>query len=151
MFTQLLTHFDAHADAILGGDHSALAAPFFDGFSLHRSPNGSIVIALQPSLDTRNALASTYQHIDLFLLEPNARLGRHFHHHASAHIHILRGAAMAEVDGVSAYVAPGDTAYFPATKIHDVHAKHDWVLFASFQDHPILRNDGSVDYVAVED
>jgi quercetin dioxygenase-like cupin family protein len=150
MIRHVLDALAARCDAALAGDYAALRAPPFAGFTLHVSPNGSTVIAIEPAPETRDALAPSHRVIDLFLLEPRAQLGRHFHRHASAHIHILRGRATVEVDGAATDAAPGDEAFFPAGKIHNVIARDEAVAFASFQDHPIIQPGGALDYFAVE-
>jgi quercetin dioxygenase-like cupin family protein len=149
MIKALLDSIAAHTDAIMSGDFTALEAPPFAGFSTHTSPNGSTVITVEVPAQTRQKLAPSHRRIDLFLLDANCQLGRHFHRLASAHIHIIRGRAVAEIDGKETSVAPGDETYFPAQSVHNVCSGDEAVLFASFQDHPILQNDGSVDYFAV--
>ncbi len=149
MIERILDILSAHRAELLSGAYDVLCARPFMDFGLHASPNGSTVIAVEMSAETRAALPPTHQHLDLFLLEPRAELGAHFHHHASARIHILSGSGVAEVDGAALAVAPGDALDFPVTKIHNVRSGDEAILFASFQDHPILRPDGSVDYFAI--
>lgn len=148
MIRQVIESLTARCDAVLAGDYEALRAPPFVGFTLHVSPNGSKVIALEPVAATRDALPASHRVIDLFLLGAAAQLGRHYHRHASAHIEMLRGDAIVEVDGAATHVAPGGTAFFPAGKVHNVIAKDELVVFVSFQDHPIIQADGSLDYFA---
>jgi mannose-6-phosphate isomerase-like protein (cupin superfamily) len=148
MIERVLDGLAAHADAILRGDYTTLRQPPFAGFALHVSPNGSTVIALEPLATTRDALPPSHRCIDLFVLEPHAQLGRHWHRHASAHIHMLRGHGVVEVDGDAIAAAPGDQALFPAGTVHNVIAGAETVLFASFQDVPIIQPDGALDYFA---
>jgi mannose-6-phosphate isomerase-like protein (cupin superfamily) len=149
MIQALLKDIAPHVDAIMSGDFSALEAPPFAGFATHTSPNGSTVIAVDLPEATRASLPPTHQCVDLFLLDAHCQLGRHYHRRASAHIHIIRGDAIAHIDGVDTRVSPGDETLFPAGSVHDVRSFSSPVLFASFQDNPILQPDGSVDYVAV--
>lgn len=149
MIERILERVAAHADDILAGRYEALRAPPFAGFALHVSPNGSTVIALQFEAAALAALPASHRSVDLFLLAPHAQLGRHFHRRATAHVHMVRGAATAEVDGEETHLAPGGEACFPARAVHDVRSGSEAVLFASFQDHPILQPDGSQDYVSV--
>lgn len=146
----LLQTLSAHSAAIVAGDYSVLRANVFAGFTEHVSPNGSTVLAIELTPAARESLPPSHIWLDLFLLEPNSQLGAHYHRHASAHIHMLAGTAIAEVAGEAIAVNPGDAAYFPAGSIHNVTSNEAFVLFASFQDHPILQPDGSVDYFAVE-
>lgn len=146
----LLQTLTTHTAAILAGDHTALRHAPFAGFTEHVSPNGSTVLAIQLTPATLEALPPSHKHLDLFLLDPQSQLGAHYHRHASAHIHMLAGSATAEVAGEARVVSPGDTAHFPANAVHNEKSNEAPVLFASFQDHPILQPHGSVDYFAVE-
>jgi quercetin dioxygenase-like cupin family protein len=148
MLQAILDRIDANAEAIMSGDFASLNAAPFAGFSTHKSPDGSTVITVELPEAARAALPASHRRVDLFLLDANCRLGRHYHRHASAHIHIMRGRAVAEVDGAETSVSPGDKTFFPANSVHDVRAGDTAVLFASFQDHPITQSDGSVDYFA---
>lgn len=150
MIQTILDIVRCEGHAIIGGDYARLNEAPFAGYTLATSPNGSTVIALKLAPEALSELPASHAHVDLFLLNANARLGAHYHRHASAHIHIVAGRAVAEVDGVAIEAAPGDQAFFPAGSVHDVHAGHEAVLFASFQDNPILQPDGSVDYYAVD-
>jgi quercetin dioxygenase-like cupin family protein len=151
MLQAILDHVDANAEAILSGDFAILNAAPFAGFSTHQSPDGSTVVSVELPAATSAALPASHRRVDLFLLDAHRRLGRHYHRRANAHIHIIRGCAIVEVDGAETSVSPGDKTLFPAHSVHDVRAGDAAVLFASFQDHPILQSDGSVDYFAAPD
>lgn len=143
---QLLELVDRQRDALIGGDLSGLAQPAITGHQVHASPNGSTVIAIDLADAVRDALPPDHRHLDLFLLEPDSRLGTHYHRHASALIHIISGTGQAEIDGRRIAFAPGDKLRFPAGSRHDVLSGSAPVLFASFQDNPIIQSDGSLDY-----
>lgn len=142
---------DAQIPALMRGDCTGLSAPPFAGCSRHRSPNGSTVIAVALQADALAALPESHRWLDLFLLEPHARLGRHYHRHAAAHIRILAGHGALEVDEKTKDFAPGDTAFFPAGARHDVSSREEPVLFQSFQNNPIIQPDGSLDYFTDEE
>jgi quercetin dioxygenase-like cupin family protein len=142
----VLDRLAALCDDVIAGKYDALRAPPFDAYKAHVSPNGSTVLAIAVSAKIRAALPTSHQWLDLFILEPHAQLGRHFHQHASAYIHFLSGRGVADIDGVLSEVAPGDEAFFPAGSIHNVRAGDNFVVFASFQDNPIIQADGSMDY-----
>jgi mannose-6-phosphate isomerase-like protein (cupin superfamily) len=135
-----------HLPALLRAEPSALPAPPFMGCELHRSPTGSTVMAMRLDAGTLAAMPPGHRWLDFFLLDAHARLGTHFHRRASAHIHVLSGEGALEVDGQEAPIAAGATGWFPAGSRHDVRAYGGPVLFASFQDHPIIQPDGSLDY-----
>ena len=132
--------------ALLAGGRSGLAVPPFAGHTGLESPNGSTVIALELAPATCAALPPSHRHLDLFLLAPNSRLGSHYHVHASARIHIIAGCGEAVVDGVRTAFVPGDRLRFPCGSRHDVASGDEPVLFASFQDNPIVQPDGTLDY-----
>lgn len=148
MIKDLLEIVTTHAEAILARDLAVLNAPPFAGYSTHTSPNGSTVITVELVDAARSALPPDQRRLDLFLLDANSQLGRHYHRHANAHIHIIRGRGVTYLDGVETTFAPGDATFFPAMSVHDVRSFADAVLFASFQDNPITQPDGSVDYFA---
>jgi mannose-6-phosphate isomerase-like protein (cupin superfamily) len=135
-------------DAIIAGKYARLNEDPFAGFALNTSPNGSTVIALKLTPEAREALPGDQRHVDLFVLGARKQLGRHYHHHASAQVYFLAGHGIAEIDGVETRIGPGAQLVFPALSVHDVRSGEETVLFASFQDNPILKPDGSVDYHA---
>lgn len=146
MASRLLRGIDHVRDALLANELSVLGPPDITDVVCHAAPNGSTVIALTLADTVRKALPPNHRHLDLFLLDPGCRLGTHYHVHATAHIHVLAGNGHAEVDGVHLPFSAGAHLLFPAGSRHDVIANDHRVLFASFQDNPIIQPDGSLDY-----
>ncbi len=134
------------AGPLLAGDHGCLLGPLVGGITVNVAPNGSTVVALALAADAPGRLADAHQWVDLFILGANARLGAHYHRHASATILIIGGSGTAVVDGAAVPVQPGDMCRFPSGSVHDVCADGAPMLFLSFQDHPILAADGTLDY-----
>src|SRR5262249_31521889 len=121
------------------------------GCTTSTSPNGSTVISLALTPEARGKLPPDQRVVDLFVLGPRNQLGRHSHRHSSAHVHFVSGHGVAELDDAWMQVGPGDALFFPALSVHNVRSGEETVLFASFQDHPILQPDGSADYYPAED
>lgn len=146
MASHLLRALDRVRDALLANDLSVLGSPDITDLVCHAAPNGSTVIALTLADTVSTALPPSHRHLDLFLLDPRCRLGTHYHVHATAHIHVLAGDGHAEVDGMHLPFSPGAHLLFPAGSHHDVIANDHRVLFASFQNNPIIQPDGTLDY-----
>jgi mannose-6-phosphate isomerase-like protein (cupin superfamily) len=144
----ILRLIEANKAALLRADCSGIPAPPFAGCTAHRSPSGSTVMAVALDEATLAGLPESHQWLDLFLLEPFSRVGTHYHRRATAHTYIIAGHGTVEVDGQGVEFGPGDTALFPAGARHDVISREEPVLFASFQDNPIIQPDGSLDYFA---
>jgi mannose-6-phosphate isomerase-like protein (cupin superfamily) len=136
----------ARAGPLLAGEHACLLGPLVSGIAANIAPNGSTVVALTLAADAPGRLADAHQWLDLFILGADARLGAHYHRHASANILIVSGSGTALIDGAAVPVQPGDECRFPAGSVHYVCADGQPMLFLSFQDHPILAADGTLDY-----
>lgn len=131
---------------LLAGDHACLLGPLVGNITVNVAPNGSIVVALTLGAGSQGRLADAHQWVDLFILGADARLGAHYHRYASASILIVSGSGTALIDGAAVPVQAGDECHFPAGSVHDVYADGQPMLFLSFQDHPILAADGTLDY-----
>lgn len=146
VISELLGLFERHASAIFGGDLSFASVAPFAGAHAQIAPNGSTVITLDLNATALDLLPASHRHIDLFLLEPNRELGAHYHKQATAHIYGIDGSGIAIVAGQSTPVGRADQAIFPAGQVHNVVTGAEHFLFASFQDYPIIQEDGSLDY-----
>jgi mannose-6-phosphate isomerase-like protein (cupin superfamily) len=142
----LVDHVAAQARPVLAGDYACLLGLLVQDVSANIAPNGSTVVALTLHAAAQRRLADCHQWVDLFVLGANARLGEHYHRHASASIIIVNGSGTALIDGTAVPVQAGEQCRFPAGCRHDVHADSQPMLFLSFQDHPILAADGTLDY-----
>jgi quercetin dioxygenase-like cupin family protein len=138
------------ADAISENLSFATSWPFA-GAQLHRAPNGSTVISLRLEPSVLGSMPESLQHVDLFVLEPESELGAHFHKQATAHVFGLAGEAVATVGPTRLRLAPHCKVVFKAGEIHNVKSASETVLFASFQDSPIILSDGTLDYFLPDD
>lgn len=144
--SQILNLFERHAGEICRGDLSFATVMPFAGAQAQKAPNGSTVITVAIAEEMSEKLPASHRHIDLFLLEPARELGAHFHKLATAHVYGVDGSGTAMVGDQRLQMAKADKAVFPAGLIHNVVTGPDHFLFASFQDQPIIQEDGSLDY-----
>lgn len=149
--SHILNLFERHAGEICRGDLSFAEQLPFAGAEAQTAPNGSTVITVAVTEAMSEQLPASHRHIDLFLLEPARELGAHFHKMATAHVYGVDGSGTAIVGEHRIEMGRGDHAVFPAGFVHNVATGPNHFLFASFQDHPIIQQDGSLDYfIAVQ-
>ena len=146
----MLNLFERHAPDICHGDLSFAADEPFVGAQSQQAPNGSTVITLNIIEGGINEMSPSHRHIDIFLLEPHRELGAHFHQHATAHVYGIDGCGTAMIGQQCIALGRSDKAIFPAGVVHNVITGESHFLFASFQDHPIIQVDGSLDYFVAE-
>ena len=123
----------------------------FAGAQLHKAPNGSAVISLQLEPEVFEKMADSHRYLDLFVLEPRSELGAHFHKLTTAHIYGISGEAIATVGLTRKTLLPEVSLVFNAGDIHNVQSDNETVVFASFQNFPIIQPDGTLDYFLPED
>lgn len=146
---RMLKLFEWHASEISRGDLTFATQAPFTGAKTIKAPNGSTVVTLDLAESILVELPPSHRHIDLFLLEPHRELGAHFHKHATAYIYGIDGNGTAHVGAEKIYLGKWGKAVFPAGGIHNVMTGDEPFLFASFQDHPIIQQDGSLDYFII--
>lgn len=144
--SQILNLFELHASDICRGDLSFAEQRPFVGARVHKAPNGSTVITVTITEAVLEQLPASHRYIDLFLLEPARELGAHYHKLATAHVYGVDGSGTAIIGGQLIELGRANKAVFPAGVTHNVLTGADFFVFASFQDHSIIREDGSLDY-----
>jgi quercetin dioxygenase-like cupin family protein len=144
--SHILNVFEQHASEICRGDLSFAEQPPFVGAQAQKAPNGSTVITIAITEALLDELPTSHRHIDLFLLECRRELGPHYHKLATAYVYGIEGSGTAVIGDQSIELGSTDKAVFPAGVTHNVMTGADFFLFASFQDHSIIREDGSLDY-----
>jgi quercetin dioxygenase-like cupin family protein len=144
--SHILNLFERHASDICRGDLSFAEQIPFVGTNVQKAPNGSTVITVAITKAMLDQLPANHCYIDLFLLESGRELGPHHHKHATAHVYGIEGSGTAVIGNQQIELGKSDKAVFPAGVTHNVITKADFFLFASFQDHSIIREDGSLDY-----
>lgn len=144
--SHILNVFELHASGICRGDLSFAEQRPFVGAKVQKAPNGSTVITIAITEGVLEQLPASHRYIDLFLLEPARELGAHYHKLATAHVYGVDGSGTAIIGGQLIELGRANKAVFPAGVTHNVLTGADFFLFASFQDHSIIREDGSLDY-----
>lgn len=148
---RVLSILAVHSADVIAENLSFAAFWPFAGAQLHRAPNGSTVISLRLEPSVLGSMPESHQHLDLFVLQPESELGAHFHKQATAHVFGLAGEAVATVGPTRLRLAPDCKAVFKAGEIHNVQSADETVVFASFQDSPIILSDGTLDYFLPDD
>ncbi|OYU03255.1 MAG: hypothetical protein CFE36_02570 [Sphingomonadaceae bacterium PASS1] len=144
--SHILNVFERNASDICRGDLSFAEQIPFVGAEAQKAPNGSTVITVAITKAMLDQLPTSHRYVDLFLLESGRELGPHFHKLATAHVYGIKGSGTAVIGDQSIELGRSDKAVFPAGVTHNVLTGADFFLFASFQDHSIIREDGSLDY-----
>jgi quercetin dioxygenase-like cupin family protein len=144
--SQILNVFERSASEICRGDLSFAEQAPFVGTKVQKAPNGSTVITVAITEAVLDQLPASHRYIDLFLLESGRELGPHHHKLATAHVYGIEGSGTAVIGDQSIELGRADKAVFPVGVTHNVVTGDDFLLFASFQNHSIIREDGSLDY-----
>lgn len=144
--SHILNVFERHASDICRGDLSFAEQMPFLGTKVQKAPNGWTVIMVAITEAVLDQLPTSHRYVDLFLLESGRELGPHHHKLATAHVYGIEGSGTAIIGGQRFELGKSDKAVFPAGVTHNVVTGADFFLFASFQDHSIIREDGSLDY-----
>lgn len=139
--------FKANKADILNGIYSGFLTKDFHDFSVHDEGNGSKVITLSYTEAGQKNAPPSAKHVDIFILQKSCELGEHFHKNATAQIKVINGQGTATIEQEKQRFTVHSELTFPANSIHNVKADDaEPVVFISYQDNPILQDDGTLDY-----